>query len=77
MLTVSTFSQVPPSRNPARGLWRHFYGYRVERNNSVRELHPLKSSAFHGAVLRQLTITLLLACALIPVILLQKGTLRV
>ena len=26
---------------------------RVERNNSGREFHPLKSSAFHGALFRQ------------------------
>jgi hypothetical protein len=28
--------------------------YRVERTSSRGELHPLKSSAFHGALLRQL-----------------------
>jgi hypothetical protein len=27
---------------------------RVERTSSRRELHPLKSSAFHGALLQQL-----------------------
>ena len=29
--------------------------YRVERTSSGRELHPLKSSAFHGALLRKLS----------------------
>ena len=30
--------------------------YRVERSSSRRELHPLKSSAFHGALFRQLRV---------------------
>jgi hypothetical protein len=33
--------------------WR-FDCYRVERTSPGRELHPLKSSAFHGALLHQL-----------------------
>jgi hypothetical protein len=31
-----------------------FGGYRVERTSSERELHPPKSSAFHGALFRRL-----------------------
>ena len=42
LLTVTTLSQVPPSRNRAQN-WRQCW-----------EVHALESSGFHGAMLRQL-----------------------
>jgi hypothetical protein len=40
-----------------RCLRYRFDCYRVERTSPGRELHPLKSSAFHGALFRQLSRT--------------------
>jgi hypothetical protein len=57
MKTVSTLSQVPPSRNPSRGLAGFAAGRSAqgaERTRSGRELHPLESSAIHGALFREL-----------------------
>src|SRR5277367_1232783 len=58
-VTACTLAESPcdPFHRKLRQLRRlrcRFDCYRVERTSSRREFHPLKSNAFHGALLRQL-----------------------
>jgi len=58
--TLAESPRDPFHRKPRqlRCLRCRFDCYRVERTSPGRELHPLKSSAFHGALLHQLSGTL-------------------